>query len=170
MQIDWTQIIIALVSAVLVPIIGVAVKALNTYLAQKAAEIKEKTGKDTLDKYVAIAQNLTTEVVDYLNTTMVNDMKEAACDGHLTREEGEQILEEARNKVLSLMSDTGKDALTAVYGDLESLLDMWITNAVQIAKVSPDGSGITAAQARQLSMEKKIIDTTCTEVTEESAG
>lgn len=39
-SIDWTQVILALVSAVLVPVVSTAVAAFNTWMKAKAEQVK----------------------------------------------------------------------------------------------------------------------------------
>lgn len=152
-MIDWTEVILSIISAVLVPMVGFVVAALNKWLAAKAEQVKNQTESDVLDKYVAIAQQLTEQVVDYLNTTMVNDLKIAAEDGHLTEEEAADIMNNAKMQVLSLLGEAGAEALTAVYGDLDEILEIWITNATEKAKAT---TGLTSDQALQIASEKKI--------------
>ena len=155
--IDWTQVILAVVSAVLVPMVGVAVNALNTWLKAKAEQVKAQTNNDALDKYVYLATTITEQVVDYLNTTMVNDMKIAAEDGHLTQDEAEDIMLKAKQNILSMIGDAGQEVLQNVFGDLDAILDLWITNATEKAKNC--GTGITAATARQIALERHMNPT-----------
>ena len=152
-MIDWTEVILSIISAVLVPMVGFVVAALNKWLEAKAEQVKNQTESDVLDKYVAIAQQLTEQVVDYLNTTMVNDLKIAAEDGHLTEEEAADIMNNAKMQVLSLLGEAGTEALTAVYGDLDEILEIWITNATEKAKAT---TGLTSDQALQIASEKKV--------------
>lgn len=158
-SIDWTQVILALVSAVLVPVVSTAVAAFNTWMKAKAEQVKEQTSKDTLDKYVDLAQALTTEIVNYLNTTLVNDMKIASEDGRLTEDEALEIMEKAKAEVLSKISDTGKLALETAFGDLDALLEVWITNATQRAKTEMCGTGIDSTTARKIAAENLMNPT-----------
>ena len=155
--IDWTQVILAIVSAVLVPMVGVAVNALNTWLKAKAEQVKEQTNRDVLDKYVCLATSITEQVVDYLNTTMVNDMKIAAEDGHLTQEEAENIMLCAKQNIISMIGDAGQEALQNVFGDLDELLNLWITNATEKAKNC--GTGISSETAKQIAIEQHMNPT-----------
>lgn len=155
--IDWTQVILAIVSAVLVPMVGVAVNALNTWLKAKAEQVKEQTNREVLDKYVDLATSITSQVVDYLNTTMVNDMKIAAEDGRLTQEEAENIMLQAKQNILSMIGDAGQEALQNVFGDLDELLNLWITNATEKAKVN--GTGISATTAKQIASDLRMNPT-----------
>ena len=88
-----------------------------------------------------------TEVVDYLNHSVVNDLKIASQDGRLTQEEVDQIKTTARVLVMSLLSAEAIQALQQVYGDINSLIDTWVVNAVAKAQNDPEGSGITSDQA-----------------------
>lgn len=120
---------------------------LSNYISNKSEEVKNKTDNDSMKRYIEIATSTVTEVVDYLNHSVVNDLKIAASDGKLTQEEVDQIKATARVQVQSILSAEAIQALQQVYGDINALIDTWIVNAVAKAQSDPEGSGITSTQA-----------------------
>ena len=120
---------------------------LSNYITSKSEEVKNKTDNESTKRYIEIATSTVTEVVDYLNHSVVNDLKIAASDGRLTQEEVDQIKTTARVQVMSILSAEAIQALQQVYGDINSLIDTWVVNAVAKAQNDPEGSGITSDQA-----------------------
>ena len=120
---------------------------LSNYITNKSEEVKSKTDNESTKRYIEIATSTVTEVVDYLNHSVVNDLKIAAQDGRLTQEEVDQIKTTARVQVMSILSAEAIQALQQVYGDINSLIDTWVVNAVAKAQNDPEGSGITSNQA-----------------------
>lgn len=120
---------------------------LSNYITSKSEEVKSKTDSESTKRYIEIATSTVTEVVDYLNHSVVNDLKIAAQDGRLTQEEVDQIKTTARVQVMSILSSEAIQALQQVYGDINSLIDTWVVNAVAKAQNDPEGSGITSDQA-----------------------
>lgn len=121
---------------------------LSNYISNKSEEVKNKTDNESTKRYIEIATSTVTEVVDYLNHSVVNDLKIAASDGKLTQEEVDQIKATARVQVQSILSAEAIQALQQVYGDINALIDTWIVNAVAKAQSDPEGSGITSTQAK----------------------
>ena len=124
---------------------------LSNYITSKSEEVKSKTDNESTKRYIEIATSTVTEVVDYLNHSVVNDLKIAAQDGRLTQEEVDQIKTTARVQVMSILSAEAIQALQQVYGDINSLIDTWVVNAVAKAQNDPEGSGITSDQAVAIS-------------------
>ena len=120
---------------------------LSNYITSKSEEVKSKIDNESTKRYIEIATSTVTEVVDYLNHSVVNDLKIAAQDGRLTQEEVDQIKTTARVQVMSILSAEAIQALQQVYGDINSLIDTWVVNAVAKAQNDPEGSGITSNQA-----------------------
>ena len=120
---------------------------LSNYITSKSEEVKSKTDNESIKRYIEIATSTVTEVVDYLNHSVVNDLKIASQDGRLTQEEVDQIKTTARVQVMSILSAEAIQALQQVYGDINSLIDTWVVNAGAKAQNDPEGSGITSDQA-----------------------
>ena len=58
---------------------------LSNYITSKSEEVKSKTDNESIKRYIEIATSTVTEVVDYLNHSVVNDLKIASHDGRLTQ-------------------------------------------------------------------------------------
>ena len=129
------------------PVVTWMLTQLSNYITNKSEEVKSKTDNESTKRYIEIATSTVTEVVDYLNHSVVNDLKIAAQDGRLTQEEVDQIKTTARVQVMSILSAEAIQALQQVYGDINSLIDTWVVNAVAKAQNDPEGSGITSDQA-----------------------
>ena len=77
--------------------------------------------------------------------------------GRLTQEEAENIMLQAKQNILSMIGDAGQEALQNVFGDLDELLNLWITNATEKAKVN--GTGISATTAKQIAADLRMNPT-----------
>ena len=97
-SISWTDILVTIVSLALTWALAQA----SDWLKSKSEANKVKTQNESVKNYIQIALDTTSQVVDMLNTTVVNDWKKAAADGKLTDEEIDAITAEARTKVLFL--------------------------------------------------------------------
>ena len=137
----------------LLPIIGYCSKSFNSWMKAKVSQIEEDEQRKTLEKYVDMACGLTQDVVDYLNTTMVNDLKLASEDGHLTEEDAKTILNKAKVSIITKLGVTGQSVLENAFGDLDVLLNIWITNATERAKMT---TGLTSAKAIELKEERRM--------------
>lgn len=143
-NIGWTEIIVTIVSLVATW----ALAQLSSYLSAKAESTKSQTEREDVKQYIDIAMDTVQQIVDMLNTTVVNDMKIASSDGKLTEDEIKEISLNARDEVLRILSVEAVQALKAVYGDINGLVDLWVTNAVEKAKGT---TGITSDDALEIS-------------------
>lgn len=155
-SIDWTEVLLTVVTVVFIPLLGKLIESANTWVKTKINSIKDHDTRETAEKYFEIAQCLTVDIVDYLNTTLVNDMKIASSDGKLTQEEASEIMTKAKSYILSNLGEAGQTALSTVYNDLDSLLEAWITNAVEKSKLSDTGSGIDSSTAKFLATDNQV--------------
>ena len=166
-SISWTDILVTIVSLALTWALAQA----SDWLKSKSEANKVKTQNESVKNYIQIALDTTSQVVDMLNTTVVNDWKKAAADGKLTDEEIDAITAEARTKVMTILSQSAVTALQQVYGDLNSMIDTWVKNAVEKAK---ETTGLTsdeaiAAAATKPAVENSSGETTATSPDAESA-
>ena len=104
------------------------------------------SGKLVSSEAISVALNVVQDVVNYLNLNVVNALKLAAEDGHLTEEEAKQIKEAAINQIMKILSSNMKDVLGAVFGDLGEWLSIQIDNVTEALKNDPNGSGLTHDQ------------------------
>ena len=104
------------------------------------------SGKLVNSEAISVALSVVQDVVSYLNVNVVNALKLAAEDGHLTEEEAKQIKEAAINQIMKILSSNMKDVLGAVFGDLGEWLSIQVDNVTEALKNDPNGSGLTHDQ------------------------
>ena len=157
-SISWTDILVTIVSLALTWALAQA----SDWLKSKSEANKVKTQNESVKNYIQIALDTTSQVVDMLNTTVVNDWKKAAADGKLTDEEIDAITAEARTKVMTILSQSAVTALQQVYGDLNSMIDTWVKNAVEKAK---ETTGLTSDEAIAAAVTKPAVENSSGETT-----
>lgn len=121
------------------------------------------SGKLVNSEAISVALNVVQDVVSYLNVNVVNALKLAAEDGHLTDDEAKQIKEAAINQILKILSSNMKDVLSAVFGDIGEWLSIQVDNVTEALKNDPNGSGLTH---EQVMMQKALAAGTTTTTTE----
>lgn len=94
---DWTQIIISLITLVIAPCAIVATKSLFSYLAAKTKDAR-------LQAVIADVGTAVSTAVDSLSQTVVEGLKAQSADGKLTKEDAKKILNEAATKAESMIS------------------------------------------------------------------
>ena len=104
------------------------------------------SGKLVSSEAISVALTVVQDVVSYLNVNVVNALKLAAEDGHLTDEEAKQIKEAAINQIMKILSSNMKDVLGAVFGDIGEWLSIQVDNVTEALKNDPNGSGLTHDQ------------------------
>lgn len=107
-------VLIALISYVS----AVFVKFINT----KKEQVLQQTNNETVKTYVDLVTKSALEVVESLNSTIVEDLKSKTSDGKLTEDEIIAIRDNALSTLLDTLSDDMKSTLTTVFGDLEVYL------------------------------------------------
>ena len=122
------------------------------------------SGKLVNSEAISVALNVVQDVVSYLNVNVVNALKLAAEDGHLTEEEAKQIKEAAINQILKILSSNMKDVLGAVFGDIGEWLSIQVDNVTEALKNDPNGSGLTHDQVM---IQKALTAGTTTTTTED---
>lgn len=122
------------------------------------------SGKLVNSEAISVALNVVQDVVSYLNVNVVNALKLAAEDGHLTEEEAKQIKEAAINQIMKILSSNMKDVLGAVFGDIGEWLSIQVDNVTEALKNDPNGSGLTHDQVM---IQKALAAGTTTTTTED---
>lgn len=125
------------------------------------------SGKLVNSEAISVALNVVQDVVSYLNVNVVNALKLAAEDGHLTEDEAKQIKEAAINQILKILSSNMKDVLSAVFGDIGEWLSIQVDNVTEALKNDPNGSGLTHDQVMIQKALKAGTTTTTVEVDDE---
>ena len=122
------------------------------------------SGKLVNSEAISVALNVVQDVVSYLNVNVVNALKLAAEDGHLTEEEAKQIKEAAINQIMKILSSNMKDVLGAVFGDIGEWLSIQVDNVTEALKNDPNGSGLTHDQVM---IQKALTAGTTTTIVED---
>ena len=142
------------IASMVVGVLAYTVKHLWTFFS----------GKLVNSEAISVALNVVQDVVSYLNVNVVNALKLAAADGHLTEEEAKQIKEAAINQIMKILSSNMKDVLGAVFGDIGEWLSIQVDNVTEALKNDPNGSGLTHDQVM---IQKALAAGTTTTTTED---
>ena len=145
------------IAGMVIGVLGYAAKHLWTFFS----------GKLVNSEAISVALNVVQDVVSYLNVNVVNALKLAAEDGHLTEEEAKQIKEAAINQILKILSSNMQDVLSAVFGDIGEWLSIQVDNVTEALKNDPNGSGLTHDQVMIQKALKAGTTTTTIEVDDE---
>lgn len=154
MYIDVNTIITTIVTTIATALIAWLIAQLTSFIKAKAEKSRAEKKWEELDHYTKIANETIVKLVDYMNTMIVNKMKVASDSGELTEEEGERIKEALKYKLYGMLTTEAMEAMKCVYGDLDSIFDMWIENAVANAKTC--GSGISKDTALGMAKAQDI--------------
>lgn len=145
MYIDVNSIIQTVVSVILTALVAWLIAQLTSWLKAKTEKERAEKQLNELSEYTKIANQTVVELVDYMNNTIVNEMKTMSEDGTLSEEDSDQIKKACKCKLFGMLSDKSMEAMKTVYGDIDSIFDMWIENAVNMAK--SNGTGIDSTTA-----------------------
>ena len=127
MKQDLQTTLIQLLIAILPILTTFIVRLLNL----KSNEIKELTKNSRLDKYIDYVADIIKKSVIAVNQTFVEKLKE---QGNFTIEKQKEAFELAKKKILSMLNEDAKKALTMIYGDLNTFLDAQIEATVNNLK------------------------------------
>ena len=68
------------------------------------------------------------DIVESLNETVVKELKAAASDGKITKDEGQEILASAIELVKSQLSQEVQTKISLIVGDI----DLWIESVIEV--------------------------------------
>jgi hypothetical protein len=115
----------------LIAILPILTTFIVRLLNLKSNEIKELTKNSRLDKYIDYVADIIKKSVIAVNQTFVEKLKE---QGNFTIEKQKEAFELAKKKILSMLNEDAKKALTMIYGDLNTFLDAQIEATVNNLK------------------------------------
>lgn len=115
----------------LIAILPILTTFIVRLLNMKSNEIKELTKNSRLDKYIDYVADIIKKSVIAVNQTFVEKLKE---QGNFTIEKQKEAFELAKKKILSMLNEDAKKALTMIYGDLNTFLDAQIEATVNNLK------------------------------------
>lgn len=131
------EILDAIVTAsipVILALITYAAALATKFINAKREEITTKTKNDKIKLYTNLVSENAINVVQTLNSTLVDELKKANADGKLTEEEILEIRDLAAKMLMTTLTDDAKEILTQVFGDLDEYLTMLIESTVYKVK------------------------------------
>ena len=138
---DINTILINTLTGIGVALIGLA-GSYFTYYIKKASDnvkaqtktIQDKATRDLLDKTLDNLTNLVNVNVTSASETIVKELKASTIDGTLTKEDASNVLQIVKGKVLTQLSDSGKETLSTTISDLDGYIESSIETALKQIK------------------------------------
>ena len=96
--------------------------------------IKDKEIRDLADKTLDTLTHLVSVNVISAGETIVKELKASTLDGVLNKEDAKNILEIVKGKVITQLSDSGKEALSTTILDLDGYIESAIETALKQIK------------------------------------
>lgn len=112
------------------------IRCLKSYIDTKTAENTEKLRNTNIQNAVRTAESCVTTVVLKMAQTVVDDLKENAADGKLTKEEMSEIKANALSEIKELLGDDVIASLQSVYTDVGKWLDDKLEASVKALKTA----------------------------------
>ena len=123
--------IIELLQAIATAAIPVCAAYLVQYLHRKSEHIIAQTDNMTIKAFLAEATDAVSTAVTYTSQTFVDALKK---EGNFNKDKQQEALKKSLDKAISLLSESAKNALTDIYGDLEAYLTSKIEAEVRSQK------------------------------------
>lgn len=121
---DWTKILTDIFIVIIIPLIGILVKYLVSFINKAAAAALAKTEDATAEKYIVMATNAVVQAVEYVAQTYVDALK---VSGTFTKEAQIEAFNRAKDKALEILSEEAKNALNSIYGDF----GIWLETRIE---------------------------------------
>ncbi len=106
----------------------------SNLLSAKIKQIKQLTKNQTVKNALDSIDDTVADVVVYLKTTTVSQIKEASADGKLTKEEIADIINQAKCRILAIVSEDSLLILQEVVDDVDAWLENKIEKHVDLTK------------------------------------
>ena len=123
--------IIELLQAIATAAIPVCAAYLVQYLHRKSEHIIAQTDNMTIKAFLVEATDAVSTAVTYTSQTFVDALKK---EGNFNKDKQQEALKKSLDKAISLLSESAKNALTDIYGDLEAYLTSKIEAEVRSQK------------------------------------
>ena len=123
--------IIELLQAIATAAIPVCAAYLVQYLHRKSEHIIAQTDNMTIKAFLAEATDAVSTAVTYTSQTFVDALKK---EGKFDKDKQQEALKKSLDKAISLLSESAKNALTDIYGNLEAYLTSKIEAEVRSQK------------------------------------
>lgn len=126
--------VLTTVIQILVPILATALGTVLIALANTIATyFKQRTSSNVLNHYIDLLESVVVDVVMGLNQTTVQQIKDAAADGKLTKEEVDTISAQALESVKQILGVKALEILKITFEDVDALITNKIEHAVLIS-------------------------------------
>lgn len=117
-----------ILTAILIAAIPVITSELTKFLKLQVQTIKEKTKQEVLNKHIDRAGKVVEDIVKAISQTTVDTLKK---QGAFTKEKQREAFNEAKSKVLEVLTKESKEALQEAYGDINIWIDTQIESTVK---------------------------------------
>lgn len=111
----------------IIPLLGILVTYLVSYLKTKKEEIKASVSNETAQKYLDMIIDLVTRCVLATNQTYVESLK---AQGKFDAEAQKEAFKRTYDAVLALLSEDAKQFIIEITGDLQTYLTELIESLV----------------------------------------
>ena len=123
--------IIELLHTIATAAIPVCAAYLVQYLRRKSEQIIAQTDNMTIKAFLVEATDAVSTAVTYTSQTFVDALKK---EGNFNKDKQQEALKKSLDKAISLLSESAKNALTDIYGNLEAYLTSKIEAEVRSQK------------------------------------
>ena len=123
--------IIELLHTIATAAIPVCAAYLVQYLHRKSEQIIAQTDNMTIKAFLVEATDAVSTAVTYTSQTFVDALKK---EGKFDKDKQQEALKKSLDKAISLLSESAKNALTDIYGNLEAYLTSKIEAEVRSQK------------------------------------
>lgn len=124
MKTELSQMLLALLQAVIIAAVPVATKYLCSFLKAKKEETQNKTKNETAKTLLREAFDAVTDAVACTNQTYVDTLKKS---GTFTPENQKEAFKKSYETAVSIMSQEAKDLIALTYGSLSE----WLTTKIE---------------------------------------
>ena len=128
---DWLSILQQIFELCIIPLLGIVIKFVIEYIAQKKEQIKTQTDNELAQKYLDILNDTIAKCVTATNQTYVESLKEQnAFDADAQKE----AFNKTYNAVIETLGDEANKYLPMVIGDLQTYITERIEASVKESK------------------------------------
>ena len=128
---EWLPLLYEILQVCIIPLLGVLTAFIVKYLKSKTQEVNDKIDNDVLEKYLTMLSDTVAECVIATNQTYVEALKKDDC---FTEEAQKEAFQKTYTAVMNILADDAKEYLTAIYGDLTTLITNKIEAEVNLQK------------------------------------
>lgn len=128
---DFTTLFREIMYCVITVLVPVLIKYLVSYVNLKQKDLVSRINDTKTRQHIDNAITAITSAVVAVNQTYVDALKK---NGEFTPESQKSAYMIAKKKALSMINDDAKQAITTVYGDIDSFIDAFIEKTVNEMK------------------------------------